>query len=237
MYKQHPNFIIDQTKELPLWRYMEFWKFLDLLNTSELYFSSVDELGDQHEGKIPENVINSWKAKLAINKIGKNIDDYIEDLKNSRDEVCTLSWIAKETESFPMWKMYAKEKLGVAIKTNHKSLKKSFEESVQTINIGEIRYYDFSDNKPNWGLSNIYFNFMAKPNYYETEGEVRCLFDLKLEKDKRKKVKVNLNELIKEVYISSFAVESGFLKVIEFLKKEYNLSFKIKVSGVNDKWI
>ncbi len=56
MYTEHANFIIDKTKNLPLWRYLDFWKFLSLMHSSKLYFPIVEILGDQHEGRIPEKI-------------------------------------------------------------------------------------------------------------------------------------------------------------------------------------
>ncbi|MDR6969189.1 hypothetical protein J2X31_003216 [Flavobacterium arsenatis] len=120
MYREHPNFFIDKTKNLPLWRYMEFWKFLDLLESSELHFSVVSKLGDQHEGKIPEKIfklmIEQDEKKGRKNNFAQNYKDYLE--KSLREKVLINSWIASEKESFAMWKMYAQEKLGIAVKTN-----------------------------------------------------------------------------------------------------------------------
>jgi hypothetical protein len=59
MYHEHNHeFIVEKTKNIPYWRYMDFWKFLNLINTSKLFFPNIEMLGDQNEGKIPEKIFN-----------------------------------------------------------------------------------------------------------------------------------------------------------------------------------
>lgn len=132
--------------------------------------------------------------------------------------------------------MYAKEKLGIAIKTNFDRLKNSVKDAEENIYIGEVRYYD--DNKPTYKTGNTFYTFMTKNNYYEFESEVRCITEIGNDDPATSKnIKVDLDELIEEVYISPFAEKSGLLEIIEFLKEKNNLSFKICISGVNDTWI
>lgn len=238
MYTEHPEFIIEKTKDLPLWRYMDLWKFLKLINTSEIFFPNVEMMGDQHEGKIPQKVYE-WMLqedeKLGRkNNFAQNYKGFIEN--RLRKKTLILSWNANQNESFALWKMYAKEKLGIAIKTNFERLKKSFKNADENIYIGEVRYYD--NNKPAYKIGNTFYTFLTKNNYYEFEAEVRCITEISNdETTTTKNVKVDLNELIEEVYISPFAEKTGLTEIIEFLKEKYNLNFKISISGVNDTWI
>ena len=45
MYETHPLFVAPPGDAL-LWRYMDFTKFVSLLDTSSLFFSRADLLGD-----------------------------------------------------------------------------------------------------------------------------------------------------------------------------------------------
>lgn len=238
MYKEHPEFIINKTKDMPYWRYMDFWKFLNLINTSEIFFPNVEMLGDQHEGKIPEKIykmmLEDDKKNGRKNNSTQNYKGFVEN--NLRKKTLILSWNANKTESFAMWKMYAKDKLGIAIKSNFERLKKTFQNCEENIYIGEVRYYD--DEKPTYRTGNTFYTFLTKHNYYEFETEVRCITEVNNEDNLTfKNIKVDLNDLIDEVYISPFANETGLGEIIEFLKQKNNLKFKISVSGVNDKWI
>jgi len=238
MYKEHREFIIDKTKYTPYWRYMDLWKFLKLINTSEIFFPNVEMLGDQNEGKIPEKVykllLEDEKKNTRIEHV-KNYKGFIEN--KLRKKILIVSWNANKTESFAMWKMYAKDKLGIAIKSNFERLKKTFNSCEESIYIGEVRYYD--DEKPSYRTGNTFYTFLTKHNYYLFETEVRCITVIDINDDYStfKNIKVDLNELIDEIYISPFASETGLIEIIEFLKQKNKLNFKITVSGVNDKWI
>ncbi len=237
MYKEHTEFIIDKTKDTPYWRYMDLWKFLKLINTSEIFFPNVEMLGDQNEGKIPDKVYKMLLEDEEIYGSIKHVKDYkgfIE--KNLRKKFLILSWNANKTESFAMWKMYAKDKLGIAIKSNFERLKKTFDSCEESIYIGEVRYYN--DEKPTYRTRNTFYTFLTKHNYYEFETEVRCITVIDNDDNSTfKNIKVDLNDLIDEIYISPFASETGLGEIIEFLKQKNNLNFKISISGVNDKWI
>jgi len=239
MYIAHPEFKIEKTKDLPLWRYMDFWKFLKLLSSSQLFFPNVEMLGDQHEGKIPNKIYELMLAKEreqspAI-KFVEGYKDLVEDKLRSKTFIC--SWVASNKESYGMWKMYSNDKLGVAIKTDFESLKKSFSAASEDIYIGEVFYYD--PTKPKYKIGNTFFSFLVKHNYYDFESEVRCLTENQPDEKRvtSKYIQIDLNTLIKEVYISPLASETIMLDILEFLKSKYSLEFNIRVSGVNDRWI
>ncbi|MGY8910755.1 MAG: DUF2971 domain-containing protein [Flavobacteriales bacterium] len=237
MYIEHEDLRTDNISQLPLWRYMDLWKFLKIINSSSLFFPSVDLLGDQMEGKIPESVYLSMKEHEKRNGRDDNFVDvyksFMEDY--SRSKTLILSWNAAKTESFALWKMYAKDRLGIAIKTDLERLKKSFSNTKEEIFIGEVSYFD--ENKPKYDI--VHFStLLTKHIYYSYEKEVRCLTRIKDDENlSAKNIKVNLNELISEVYLSPFAYESGLLEIIEFLKEKHKLNFDIKMSGINDSWL
>ena len=240
MYNDHPVFEIKKTKDLPYWRYMDLWKFLNLISTSKLFFPNIDMLGDQNEGKIPEEVY-SWMVDHYKDKYGVK-SDHAQNYRrlvevDLRTKTLISSWTASKNESFAMWKMYAKEKLGIGIKTNYERLKESFNKTGSIIYIGEVKYFDL--DKPEYKVGNTFESFLVKNNYYEFESEVRCITEV-LEDEPSvtfKNIEVDLNILIEEVFISPFASETGIIDIIEFIKEKNNLDFKIKVSGVNDKSI
>ncbi|WBL23847.1 DUF2971 domain-containing protein [Zunongwangia sp. HRR-M8] len=237
MYVKHEDLRTENTSELPLWRYMDLWKFLKIINSSSLFFPSVGLLGDQMEGKIPELVYLGMKEHDKQN--GRD-DSFVDVFKNfmedySRNKTLVLSWNAAKTESFALWKMYAKDKLGVAIKTDLKSLKKCFNNTKEEIFIGEVSYFD--ENKPEYNIGQ-FSTLLTKHIYYNYEKEVRCLTRMKDDENLTfKNISVDLNELIREVYISPFAYESGLLEIIEFLREKHKLNFEIKMSGINDSWL
>lgn len=238
MYKHNEDIEIRNIQNMPLWRYMDLWKFLKIINTSSLFFPSVNLLGDQLEGRIPKEVYSYMKEHEAKNgRTDTFIKVYKEFMESySRNSTLVLSWNAADNESFALWKMYAKDRLGIAIKTNFDRLKESFKNTEEDIYIGEVKYYD--KRKPIYDIVS-FSTLLTKHIYYSYEKEVRCLTRLKEEEKgiNFKNIGVDLNTLIEAVYISPFAYESGLKEIIEFLKSKNNLSFDIKMSGINDSWL
>ena len=52
MYEEHPEFH-SPPSEAVLWRYMDFTKFVSLLDRQALFFARSDKLGDPFEGSFP----------------------------------------------------------------------------------------------------------------------------------------------------------------------------------------
>jgi hypothetical protein len=235
MYEEHPTFELNKSINKPIWKYMDFWKFLNLLDTSCLYFSESENLGDNFEGRIPKAVLKLMleeDERLDRNS-NKELNGFIEN--TLRKETLISSWTYHQKESFAMWKMYAKNKMGLAIKTNLDSLKNSFKQSDRSIYIGEVRYFD--ESKFRYNTSNLYYPFLVKLEYYSFEEEIRCITSCREEEPKEGKlVEVDLNELIRIIYISPNS-KPEFKKMLELLRREYNLNFKIEFSEVNDSWL
>lgn len=231
----HPTFKLQESIGKPIWKYMDFWKFLNLLETSSLYFSNAENLGDNYEGRIPKIVYEMMleQDRKRGNKTNENINNFLET--KLRKETLISSWTYMDKESFAMWKMYAKDKMGIAIKTDLESLKNCFSKTDRTIYIGEVDYFD--KERFNYPTYNLYYPFLVKLEYYSSEKELRCITSCKREeKMESKLVLVDLNKLIKTIYISPNS-KPEFKKMLNLLKNEYKLDFEIKFSEVNDSWL
>ncbi len=83
MHKDHREFKIEKTKDLPLWRYMDCWTFLKLVSTSKLFFPNVTMLGDDHEGRIPEKIyemmLKDDELEGRTNNSAKNCKYFLEN--------------------------------------------------------------------------------------------------------------------------------------------------------------
>ena len=65
MYKEHNSFeSIDDNKKI--WRYMDFTKFIDILENEALFFTRSDRFEDKFEGTLPiaNEVIKRKKIKF-----------------------------------------------------------------------------------------------------------------------------------------------------------------------------
>jgi hypothetical protein len=239
MYQEHHTFTVNKALDKPIWKYLDFWKFLNLLDTKSLYFSNAIGFGDNHEGRIPI-VVQEMMLENDVKKgvtHGRDNINFVERV--TRKLTFISSWTYNNKESFALWKMYAKDKTGIAIKTNLQNLKSSFSKTEKEIYIGEINYFD--KNNFNYDTSNLFYPSLVKLDYYSYENEIRCITSISPEErkddnDNGRLIEVNLEELIKTIYISPNS-KPEFKKMIELLKKEYNLNFTIEFSEVNDSWL
>jgi hypothetical protein len=54
MFKEHLGFMPPQDQDHSVWRYMDFTKFLSLLDDQHLFFARADMLGDPFEGSLAQ---------------------------------------------------------------------------------------------------------------------------------------------------------------------------------------
>ena len=67
MFAEHPDLNPPQDNAV-LWRYMDFTKFVSLLDRRALYFSRADKLGDPFEGSLSH--INRLTRPHRLTQIG-----------------------------------------------------------------------------------------------------------------------------------------------------------------------
>ena len=123
---------------MKLTRYMNMKKYKDLLSTETLFFPRYDNLGDPYEGSlghIPIDQLIKEQTKrwgrittmpLQPKTLAREFLETFEPLLYHdflRDFTFVSCWHQSETESMPMWKMYAES--GIMIKSDLSSLKSS----------------------------------------------------------------------------------------------------------------
>lgn len=188
-------------ENLMIWKYMSLSKFIQIILTSTLWFNRLDNFEDVFEGVYPQGN----RRKIYYNNAEKSEKEINEIQKITRKKVYVSCFHINEYESAAMWKLYSSDE-GVAIKLNMQSLKASFDAEEKRIYIEKVRYVDFSrDFIPD---NNIVHLALSKRKSFEHEKELRCIFyDYKAEYSQQTgvSIKVDINELIKEVYISPYA--------------------------------
>ena len=124
MYKEHPVF--NPSLDAVLWRYMDFTKYVSLLEKQALFFARADKLGDPFEGSFSK-VNKALRSTLYKDKISEDsLLGWKQFTKESRRFTLINCWHENSHESEAMWKLYAREKDGIAIKTDFDSFKNSF---------------------------------------------------------------------------------------------------------------
>lgn len=222
-------------------RYMDFPKFMSLLQNRKLYFTRADKFEDPLEGDVPSVYIDSLLSfykcdiyKILHDKILKDkydLDTIKKDIlgkfEKYRSETFISCWTENknETESYALWKIYAK-KYGVAIQTTVRKLKEITKSKGAVIY--RVKYIDDSianlhvprfSNKLTFESENF---FVCKKAEYCYENEIRAMFTT--EDYYNLEVLIdNVDNFIDKIYISPFA-EEWFFDLIKDILVKYELN-------------
>jgi hypothetical protein len=198
-----------------IWRYMNFTKFVSMLETQSLYFCRTDLLEDKLEGS--NSRIN---ATLDPEIAYKDRPGFIGPWRRmradqSRHFLWQLKWTwvncwhANEHESMAMWKIYSNGNESIAIQSNFKTLQSLLPR--RHLEVEAITYLDHASEPMSEG-STLY-PLLHKGMAYDYEKEVRAIiYDPPLGKDgwewerastePGRLVPVDLKKLIHAVYIA-----------------------------------
>lgn len=154
-----------------LWRYMDFTKFVSLLENQSLFFVRADKLGDPFEGSFPKiNTATRFKHTPDLSE--EDIVKYGFAMQQLRRFTLITCWHESIHESEAMWKLYASANGGIAIKSNLQDFVSSFKTNEQ-IHIGGVQYVDYdNDLIPEDDLLSPYLH---KRNSFIHENEVRAI--------------------------------------------------------------
>ncbi len=232
MYEESP-FCNPPPADAVLWRYMDFTKFVSILDKRALFFARADKLGDPFEGsftKVNEKLRPAWYGD-GYHSINRQL---VYHFRESRRFTLISCWHENGYESEAMWRLYARERDGIAIKTDFDSFKKSFTCS-EKIYIGRVNYVDYeNDVIPE---SNEFSPYLHKRQSFEHEHEVRTIVLILPSKDGRadysqdicdvgKYYEVDLSLLIKEVIVAPFAPD-WFLELVNSVAALYALKVPV----------
>ena len=236
MYKEHPIFIPPEDDAV-LWRYMDFTKFVSLLDTQTLFFTRADKLGDPFEGSYSKANV-AMRPALYEGKIPESALQQMADfMKTSRLFTLISCWHEASYESAAMWRLYSREHDGIAIKTDFKSFAQSFT-CDEDIYIGKVQYIDYDTTFiPE---NNTFSPYLYKRHSFEHENEIRAMTQnfpvhdgaINLAKGVYPPgdyYAVNLPVLIKEVMVAPYA-EEWFIELVQSVAVRYDLTVPVRRS-------
>jgi hypothetical protein len=151
-----------------IWRYMEFWKLKDLVQTGQLYLRRSDKLNDEHEGLPP----SEYERVLKLSQY--DLDDIRErnhsigSLAQFRQSFYVNCWHLDSGETATMWTQYGRD--GVAIVSRYDLLKQVLHPLPDRVMVGLIRYG--TKHLTDW---NVVRFVTTKREEYSPEREVRAM--------------------------------------------------------------
>jgi len=204
-YSRHPACNIPDDLNQKLWRYLDFTKFVSMLEEKALFFPKLSSLSDPLEGfltkptvekfrNIPEGLTAEEAAKRRT--IGEH---NLSMMKTARDLLYVSSWHANNHESIAMWGLYLKSGEGVAICSSIERMIESFANTKDEIHIGRVDYVDYEKEEIPW--HNAFYLALHKAKSFEHENEIRVIV-MSPDNLPGKLVPVDLAMLIDKVFVA-----------------------------------
>src|SRR5690554_5603800 len=218
------------TDNTTIFRYMEFTKFMDLLENKKLFFCNSDYFEDGYEGIMPDGFYNKWTCsqRNSHKKVSAVINEVVKAYINC--------WNVGENESYALWKIYTAYNSGVAIKSTVGRLKEALcNEEIEIYKVEYIKTFDdlSEDKEPPFyyrvtnSTPQLQINKRVKEVYkldsYSYENEIRAVY-IDNSNDKGISFDVDLNILINEIYISPFSSDWFYDLIRKIIsRKNYNI--------------
>jgi hypothetical protein len=242
----HPVFSHPPRQNAKIWRYMDFTKFVSMLEHKGLYLSRADQLGDPFEGSIPKANHAFYQQMFAqINhfppdRISEITDRRSEIGKNTRREIYVNCWHMNEGESAAMWNLYSKSNEVIALQASFMNLFNCIDSSENDqFYVGCIHYVDYETGAIPQG--NFFYPFVHKRLSFQHENEVRIIHLLPSNfpgnvLDRETPIGIwkllPLEKLISKIYVSPTGPH-WFKELVEQTVQRYGFSTLVQQSDLN----
>jgi hypothetical protein len=228
--------------ETVIWRYMDFTKFVNLLQEKALFFSRAANLGDPFEGAIPD------AERMPRDQVMQGFADSIAISNQDNWEWLLVScWHISRHESMAMWRLYSKSDESIAIQSTLGRLRKRLDED---FTVGEVHYIDYQCDKFRRPDSASISPFFHKRKAFEHEQELRAvvwdrsypgykvIVDGKVENPSRPEgggelVKVDLSLLISSVFVNPLS-PPWLYSLVKNVMEKYSLNVPAHHSSLNN---
>jgi len=238
MYQPHPVFKDPVDLNEPVWRYMDFSKFVAILASRSLYFARADLLGDPFEGSYTLQSLETLDMTSRFYGITEMLSDGASRLRAQRRKEHVIScWHLNRHESAAMWSLYLKSSEGLAIQSTYANLRDCFDFEYP-VYLGAVDYLDYKTEAFDTG--NAFIPFLTKRKSFEHEREVRAIVGcasinpdqsgLPLEVGGAN-IKVNLERLVQAVYVAPTAPQ-WFTEVVRQTIKQFGFDFDVRQSDL-----
>jgi hypothetical protein len=205
-----------------VWRYLDFWKFEEMLKKSALYFRRADCFKDPLEGSlsIPEIHGTSASDKAFHSTYGTRPDYESRYRGQNIMKSCVFvnCWHRNTRESERMWKEYTATAESVVITSSARALQRVLP---QTILVSPVKYIPQDFPRTEFDHSSLFF---YKDTSFTYERELRLLRHLgeneilDIQEDIGKNIPINLKLLIHRVVLNKRIPDRVAQHVINLVK-------------------
>ena len=227
--------------DVKIWRYMDFTKFVSMLENGGLFFPNVELLNDYFEGSLSRGNERLRKFVYSRKQNKESMTDLIKKIKDIKKYILVNCWHMSDQESAAMWKLYAQSNEAICIQSTYRSLRKCLKSNFK---IGVVKYIDY--NKHWIPEDNIFYPFFYKRESFKHENELRAVIDLSdknnikylnetsLQENQGIWVKINLAYFIRKIYVAPQS-QNWFYNLVERISKKYGLDREVVKSSIDVK--
>ena len=249
--KNHPIFREPNDPNVKIWRYMDFTKFVSLLECRSLYFARADLFEDTFEGSLSRATF-TWRAGLyeGLWLDPKELEKLSKAREKLRKQIFLNCWHMNARESAAMWKLYARSNEAVAIQSTYQLLHSCLPENTY---VGQVQYIDYEEDY--LAEDHEFRPYMHKRMSFEHERELRAMIYIPSDDPNRylsiavkdrearvgepvgdvgRAVTVNLNALIERVYVAP-TCPAWFTDLVLKIMNKYELNTPLIKSALDAK--
>lgn len=249
---RNPAFKVPDDPKTKIWRYLNFTKFVSMLQHSSLFFARSTELGDPFEGsRVRANEafrrLQYGEFSLPVETINHLFLSQADFSNWNRQWIMVNSWCISEHESAAMWRLYGGTETSVCIQSTYEHLRACLDHAVRRgfadpVHVGEVRYIDYAREWMPDG--NGFYPFLHKRRSFEHEREIRAIVwrlpvtDKGIDRSAKATdtgilVPVELSQLVDRVFVSPSSPEWFRALVVDVLKR-YDLDVEVHQSSLDD---
>ncbi len=226
-YESYPDLSTPPGRTV-LWRYMDFARFVEMLESRTLWFVRTDQLEDPLEGTHTDAELANIRKHLVETRAKALIDVF----RSARSEVYVSCWRSGSSESLAMWDLYGKGSGIVAVKSTVARVKKALATYEEPVYISNIQYIDWN-HAP--GLDNVLVASTRKDLSYQHEAEVRLIIhgpadSLDAAPRLGIRLPIDLKCLIAEVMVGP-REQRWVVQLVERVMKRYKLPQQVVASN------
>lgn len=238
----------------PVWRYMDFAKFVAMLQDGGLYFPRADKLDDRFEGAAglatreqewdlhyldffkravatpppgyPQHDISEESLEREASKLLKQL----KSVSSSTRSLLVSCWHGNSVESEALWRLYCPPPMtGIAIRSNVGRLWDATAQEGSAV-VGRVHYLNFRKSFAHLHSDRIF----CKRQSLSHEQEIRAVLENRRTNPVSGKiVACDLNALIDEVIVSPFA-PPWFSDIVSGVIQKFGYAFEWRASELMD---
>lgn len=167
----------DLPNDHPLLRYMDLWKFEDMLRTGTLYFRRADKFDDPLEGTISKEGVHQTSRtdqamKERIQLAPQNYTEMAAYRDIAKGVTFVNCWHINNKECPRMWESYTTSSDSILVISSAGRLKHALEREVM---MSAVKYVDQNTPRTEFGGRSLFF---YKDSSFAFEKEYRLIVDL-----------------------------------------------------------